>query len=150
MMPSQLYIGILVILLCLHGDHSFVSRCARSISTTSRQVYMKVDNDAFTRANRVARTASAGDRKVELFLPLGLELDQDKEGNVFIKSIDPGSRAEKTGKIFVGDRIAMVYISCYVLFSCNNYHYFRHLRRLAMTCGTAEESASVECSLPFE
>ena len=56
-------------------------------------------NDPFTRANRAARTAGADDRVVELMLPLGLELDEDSEGNVFIKSIEKNSRAEKSGKV---------------------------------------------------
>ena len=33
---------------------------------------------------------------------------QDKEGNVFVKAIDKNSRAEKTGKVFVGDYVTMV------------------------------------------
>lgn len=68
---------------------------------------MKVENDAFTRANRAARSAGADDRIVELRLPLGIELDEDKEGNVFVKSIDKNSRAEKSGLVFVGDIVAM-------------------------------------------
>ena len=40
---------------------------------------------------------------VELRKPMGLELDEDEEGNVFVKSIDKGGRAEKTGSVFVGD-----------------------------------------------
>ena len=36
-----------------------------------------------------------------------MELDEDKNGNVFVKSIEKNSRAEKSGKIFVGDIIAM-------------------------------------------
>jgi hypothetical protein len=40
---------------------------------------------------------------VELRKPMGLELDEDEEGNVFVKSIEKGGRAEKTGSVFVGD-----------------------------------------------
>lgn len=47
-------------------------------------------------------------RLVELRKPMGLELDEDKDGNVFVKSIDAGGRAEKSGKVFVGDYIKMV------------------------------------------
>jgi C-terminal processing protease CtpA/Prc len=36
-----------------------------------------------------------------------MELDEDSNGNVFVKSIDKGGRAEKSGKIFVGDIVAM-------------------------------------------
>jgi C-terminal processing protease CtpA/Prc len=66
-----------------------------------------VPNDAFVKANRAARSAGAGDRSVELFQPLGLELDEDKEKNVFVKSIEKGSRAEKSGLVFEGDYITM-------------------------------------------
>jgi C-terminal processing protease CtpA/Prc len=68
---------------------------------------MKVGNDAFTRMNRAVRQSQAGDRTVELIQPLGLELDEDEEKNVYVKSIDADGRAARTGKIFVGDRIAM-------------------------------------------
>ena len=37
-----------------------------------------------------------------------MELDEDSDGNAYVKSIEPNGRAAKTGKIFVGDRIAMV------------------------------------------
>jgi C-terminal processing protease CtpA/Prc len=39
---------------------------------------------------------------------MGMELDEDKDGNVFVKSIDAGGRAEKSGKVFVGDYVKMV------------------------------------------
>eukprot|EP01035_Chromulina_nebulosa_P020728 gene20728-26872_t len=68
---------------------------------------MKVSNDAFAKANRSVRQAGAGDRTVELLQPLGLELDQDSDGNVFITKIEKGSRAEKSGMVFEGDIIAM-------------------------------------------
>lgn len=80
------------------GANRVVSRC---------NLQMKVKNDAFTRANRSARQAGADDRTVEILLPLGLELDEDKEGNVFVKSIEKNGRAERTGKVFVGDIVAM-------------------------------------------
>merc|ERR1719359_591268 len=69
---------------------------------------MKVNNDPFTRANRAQRQVEAGDRTVEILLPLGMELDEDENGNAYVKSLEPKGRAAKTGKVFVGDRIAMV------------------------------------------
>lgn len=68
---------------------------------------MKVEDNAFTRANRAARSAGADDRTVELLQPLGMVLDEDENGNVFVKSIDKGGRAERSGKVFVGDYVAM-------------------------------------------
>ena len=52
-------------------------------------------------------------RMVELRKPMGLELDEDEEGNVFVKSIEKGGRAEKTGSVFVGDygNYALLFLS---------------------------------------
>lgn len=80
---------------------------ARNGFKVSNRLVMKVNNDAFTRANRATRSAAADDRIVEILLPLGMELAEDKEGNVFVKSIEPNGRAARTGKVFVGDYIAM-------------------------------------------
>lgn len=74
----------------------------------ARSLVCKVENDAFRKANRDMRRAGADERMVELRMPMGLVLDEDKDGNVFVKEIDKGGRAERTGMIFVGDRVAMV------------------------------------------
>ena len=37
-----------------------------------------------------------------------MELDEDSEGNAYVKSIEPNGRAAKSGLVFVGDRVAMV------------------------------------------
>jgi len=68
----------------------------------------EVKNDAFTRANRAARRAGATDRMVEIRQPLGMELDEDTEGNVYVKKLLAGGRAAKTGMVFEGDIVAMV------------------------------------------
>jgi len=68
----------------------------------------EVKNDAFTRANRAARRAGATDRIVEIRQPLGMELDEDAEGNVYVRKLTKGGRAEKTGMVFEGDIVAMV------------------------------------------
>lgn len=52
--------------------------------------------------------AGADDRMVELRKPMGMELDEDADGNVFVKSIDKNGRAEKSGLVFEGDYVAMV------------------------------------------
>lgn len=38
---------------------------------------------------------------------MGMDLDEDKFGNVFVKSIEKGGFADRSGKVFVGDIIAM-------------------------------------------
>lgn len=76
--------------------------------TPTRSLTMKVENDAFAKANRSQRRAAADDRIVELRMPMGMDLDEDKNGNVFVKSIEKGGRADKSGMVFVGDIVAMV------------------------------------------
>eukprot|EP01040_Poterioochromonas_malhamensis_P002308 gene2308-2453_t len=75
-------------------------------SSTALQGLSKTDAEA--RANREVRRAGVADRIVELRQPLGLELDEDQNGNVFVKAIEPGSRAERSKTVFVGDYIRMV------------------------------------------
>jgi len=99
-----LVVVFLVCALCV--SHAFRMRGSHGVQRFA--LSMKVNNDAFAKANRAARTAGADERKVELRMPLGMELDEDEQGNVFVKSIDKGSRAEKSGMVFVGDRVAMV------------------------------------------
>ena len=69
---------------------------------------MAVNNDAFAKANRASRSVGGDDRVIEILLPLGMELAESDEGDVFVKSIEPNGRAAKTGKVFVGDRVTMV------------------------------------------
>lgn len=69
---------------------------------------MAVNNDAFAKANRASRSVGGDDRVIEILLPLGMELAETDEGDVFVKSIEPNGRAAKTGKVFVGDRVTMV------------------------------------------
>jgi hypothetical protein len=69
---------------------------------------LKAKNDPETRANRAARRSGAGDRVVELRKPLGLTLNEDQEGNVFVVAIDPFGRAAQSRSVFVGDQVKMV------------------------------------------
>lgn len=99
------YIQIIIFVLIvasLQDCHGFRPNIKNSISSLT---LYGVSNDPYSRADRASRSSQAGDRMVELFQPLGIELDQDSEGNVFVKSIEKNSRAEKTNMIFVGDYI---------------------------------------------
>lgn len=46
-----------------------------------------------------ARSAEAGDTVVELVRPLGLILNQDEYGNVFVEKVAPGGNAARTGMV---------------------------------------------------
>ena len=56
---------------------------------------------------RSARDAGAEDRKVTIRKPLGLILDANAEGDVFVKEVVRGGNAEAVGGVNVGDTIAM-------------------------------------------
>ncbi|EGB06245.1 hypothetical protein SO694_00007453 [Aureococcus anophagefferens] len=56
---------------------------------------------------RSARAAGGGDRTVTIPKPLGLILDDDANGDVFVKEIVKGGNAEAIGGVKVGDTIAM-------------------------------------------
>ena len=56
---------------------------------------------------RRLRAAEDGDRMVTVTKPLGILLEEDKNGDVFVAELAPGSNAAKVG-VVVGDRVAMV------------------------------------------
>lgn len=56
---------------------------------------------------RSARDAGVGDRKVTIRKPLGLILDEDAKGDVFVKEVVKGGNAESVGGISKGDVVAM-------------------------------------------
>mmetsp|Transcript_15369 Transcript_15369/g.20641 ORF Transcript_15369/g.20641 Transcript_15369/m.20641 type:complete len:203 (-) Transcript_15369:136-744(-) len=63
--------------------------------------------DVTRRAERSARAAAAGEVVYEVTKPLGLVLEEDKEGNVFVAGVKPGSNAAKAG-LKEGLEISMV------------------------------------------
>jgi hypothetical protein len=106
-MMSLQFVLVVVVLSLISQSFAFNALKVRSLAPT-RSLTMKVENDAFAKANRSQRRAAADDRMVELRMPMGMDLDEDKNGNVFVKSIEKGGRADKSGMVFVGDIVAMV------------------------------------------
>lgn len=56
---------------------------------------------------RSQRGVAAGDRNVEIKKPLGIVLEEDEKGNVYVASITPGGNAARTNKVNVGDQVVM-------------------------------------------
>ena len=111
---------------------------------------MEVKNDAAARANREMRRASATDRVVELRKPMGMELDEDKDGNVFVKSIEKGGRADKSGMVFEGDYVTMVSATFGEdLWSCRNVGLTRVLSCIKVR-NTKPVKLVLEASTPAE
>ena len=55
---------------------------------------------------RSARDAGVGDRKVTIRKPLGLVLDANAQGDVYVKEVVRGGNAEAIGGVNVGDTVA--------------------------------------------
>ncbi|CAB1117692.1 unnamed protein product [Ectocarpus sp. CCAP 1310/34] len=92
----------------------------RSVSTSavSRQpsrgmlsMASKKDEEAARQLSNMARAArkvGPNDRVVELRKPMGLVLEEDERGNVYIVEIVPGGNASRKKQINVGDKITFV------------------------------------------
>lgn len=71
-------------------------------SNESTQLHMAKANDKdsdFMRYAKQSRTASIGDNVVELNRPLGLVLNEDENGNVYVETVAPKGNAARTGKV---------------------------------------------------
>lgn len=57
------------------------------------------DNDEFRKWAKASRSAGADDTVVELMKPLGLVLNQDDKGNVYVETVAPKGNAARTGLV---------------------------------------------------
>jgi len=64
-------------------------------------------NSDMMRWARSSRSAGAEDTVVELLRPLGLILNQDSDGNVYVETVAPKGNAARTGKVKEGDIVTM-------------------------------------------
>jgi len=72
-----------------------------SSTTTSALRMVDQDDENFMKWARAARYASDEDTVVELPRPLGLVLNQDPNGNVYVETVAPKGNAARTGKVCV-------------------------------------------------
>jgi hypothetical protein len=66
------------------------------------------NDQEFMRWARASRTASSDDNVVELSRPLGLVLNQDDKGNVFVETVAPKGNAARTGKVGIIALVALL------------------------------------------
>eukprot|EP00520_Triparma_pacifica_P016280 CAMPEP_0118657782 /NCGR_PEP_ID=MMETSP0785-20121206/14209_1 /TAXON_ID=91992 /ORGANISM="Bolidomonas pacifica, Strain CCMP 1866" /LENGTH=175 /DNA_ID=CAMNT_0006550737 /DNA_START=95 /DNA_END=619 /DNA_ORIENTATION=- len=76
-------------------------------SIASRVTSLKANNDDLIRSSRSQRAAGAGDRVVELKRPLGVVLEEDEQGNVYVDTVAPLGNAARTGIVKKGDVVVM-------------------------------------------
>ncbi|KAG5188192.1 hypothetical protein JKP88DRAFT_353492 [Tribonema minus] len=79
--------------------------CSRSASSLRMS---DDDEDALTAAARAARKAGPNDRVVEIRKPLGLVLEENEKGDVFITKVKDNSNASRNPKVFPGDKISFI------------------------------------------
>lgn len=57
------------------------------------------NNDDFMRWAKQSRSAGADDNLVALMRPLGLVLNEDEQGNVYVETVAPKGNAARTGRV---------------------------------------------------
>jgi len=77
------------------------------ITQTDLKLSPKEEQDKLIRSERGKRSSVAGDRVVELKQPLGLVLDEDELGNVFVETVAPLGNAARSGVVKKGDFVVM-------------------------------------------
>merc|ERR1719221_1331607 len=65
------------------------------------------NDDDLLRWARQSRSAQDGDTVVELMKPLGLVLNEDGDGNVYVEKIAPKGNAARSGMVNEGDIVTM-------------------------------------------
>lgn len=71
----------------------------RQQSSSTTAVSMAKEDEDLLRFARQSRSAQSGDNVVELMRPLGLVLNQDDNGNVYVETVAPRGNAARTGKV---------------------------------------------------
>jgi len=78
----------------------------RQLQTPATILSMSTEED-IRRFEKAARYAGPGENFVELKRPLGLVLDQDDTGNVYVQTVAPKGNAARAGTIKEGDIVTM-------------------------------------------
>ncbi len=83
-----------------------IGNTIQTVSESASALKM-ADDDAFSRFSRAQRSAGVDDRVVELRRPLGLVLEEDSNGNVYVDTVAPKGNAARTGLVKEGDIVTM-------------------------------------------
>ncbi|MGK3757348.1 MAG: hypothetical protein ACI8RD_009662 [Bacillariaceae sp.] len=75
------------------------TKISPSCSSTNTALFMGKEEDDLLRAARSSRSAGNDDNVVELQKPLGLVLNQDDAGNVYVETVAARGNAARTGKV---------------------------------------------------
>mmetsp|Transcript_4351 Transcript_4351/g.8365 ORF Transcript_4351/g.8365 Transcript_4351/m.8365 type:complete len:220 (-) Transcript_4351:203-862(-) len=92
------------------NSRTFSPRNSLDVSNTadsSKALFMAKTDDDLARFSRQQRSAGADDRVVELKRPLGLVLEEDADGNVYVETVAPRGNAARSGMVKEGDIVTM-------------------------------------------
>ena len=78
---------------------AFVPSCLTQHRSSALHMAGGDDDDNFMKWARAARYATDEDEVIELPRPLGIVLNQDPSGNVYVEKIAPKGNAARTGKV---------------------------------------------------
>jgi hypothetical protein len=95
----------------IHSAMGFASSSSSSksvaINRPSTAISMAEDDEDFKRWDKASRSAGANDNLVELKRPLGIVLDEDDKGNVYVQTVAPKGNAARSGLVKEGDIVTM-------------------------------------------
>mmetsp|Transcript_21731 Transcript_21731/g.28102 ORF Transcript_21731/g.28102 Transcript_21731/m.28102 type:complete len:196 (+) Transcript_21731:99-686(+) len=80
---------------------------ATATTTTITELSMAKGDDDFNRWARQSRSAGAEDNLIQMVRPLGLILNEDEQGNVYVETVAPKGNAARSGKVREGDIVTM-------------------------------------------
>lgn len=86
---------------------NFESALEVSRPSSSSALNLGKNDDDLLRSARSSRQAGIDDRVVELRRPLGLVLNEDGNGNVFVETVAPRGNAARSGIVREGDVVTM-------------------------------------------
>ena len=82
-----------------HPSMPSVQRRLVCVETNTALRMSNSKDEDFMRWAKASRSAGAGDNVVELLRPLGMVLNQDDKGNVYVEQLAPKGNAARTGKV---------------------------------------------------
>jgi len=86
---------------------STFQQAGSAITLSKTALNMARDDEDLFRSSKSARFAGANDRVVELNRPLGLVLEEDEDGNVYVGAVAPKGNAARNGGVKPGDIVTM-------------------------------------------
>jgi hypothetical protein len=101
MMLNSFLFATVALLSCTAGNafQTLVPTSATTLKTQASTALHMANDEDFKRWDKASRAAQADDNIVTLRKPLGLVLNSDEEGNVYVETVAPKGNAARTGKV---------------------------------------------------